>query len=754
MRIFTITILLIFGLTSFGLIGCDDDDNPVVPSETVPPVAPSNLTAQLLSATVISLSWLCNADNEDGFEIEESIGDDSNFSIVDSTGRNATSLILTHKQPETTYYYRVRAYNTSGYSDHSNQATIITSTVLNKPDNLEARIISESEIRINWVHDSDDEDGFIIEQSIDNNRSFTYLDSIDQDTTNIILSGKQAGITYYFRVFAYDDISHSNYSNEVSVTTSVPRTPRDLSGAAVSETQIELMWCDISNNEDGFIIEESIGNNESFSVIDSTDHNIESLTLNDKQADTTYYYRIQSYNNIGNSVYTREVSAVILPRTPVNLTAVAVTPFGVHISWSLNSSNEDGFHIEESVNDTSDFTLINSPGSGITSISLNDKQAGTTYHYRIRAYNAFGNSTFSEVSTASIPVWSKTYGGNERDICTDFLPISDEGYIATGYTSSSGDGEYDVLLIKMDNEGNELWSRTLGGNGSDKGSSVQPTSDGGYIITGLTRSYGSGRWDVLLIKTDSEGGLQWMKTFGRSGEDWGACVKSTLDGGFIIIGTTYSYITDNNAIWLIKTDESGNQQWNRVYDQYDEESRDGKGLTIHLAPDGGYIIAGTMLIKTNSEGYIQWSRTFGNGTGNSVELTMDGGYIVVADTVDDDDEILGVMLIKMDTEGNEQWCRTFTDGRGYSVQPAADGGFLITGETAGYYGDRDCDMWLIKTDEFGFKQWNRNFGGSGKDWGIIAYPTIDNGFLLVGSTESYGNGSVSMWLVKIESQLY
>jgi hypothetical protein len=258
------------------------------------------------------------------------------------------------------------------------------------------------------------------------------------------------------------------------------------------------------------------------------------------------------------------------------------------------------------------------------------------------------------------------------------------------------------LLIKTDTEGNEEWNKTFGGDDGDVGFSVQQTTDGGYIITGFTSSYGTaGGWDVWLIKTDTEGNEEWNETFG-SGNDWdeGHSVQQTTDGGYVITGQT------SGDLWLLKTDSQGDEEWNQTFGGSSADY----GESVQQTTDGGFIITGS-------------TSSFGNGS-------------------------YDVWLIKTDSQGNVVWNQTLGDAsyqKGFSVQQTDDGGYIITG----YYGS--YDVWLIKTNSQGQEEWNKTFGGSGQDVGYSVQQTTDGGYIITGYTYSYGNGG-DVWLIKTDSQ--
>ena len=374
--------------------------------------------------------------------------------------------------------------------------------------------------------------------------------------------------------------------------------------------------------------------------------------------------------------------------------------------------------------------------------------------------NASPSVFFTFEAIQACQSWSRTFGGSESDWGYSGQQTSDGGYILFGTTRSYGAGEYDFWLIKTDAQGNKEWEKTFGGNDWDWGISIQQTSDGGYILLGSTCSYGAGEWDFWLIKTDSQGNKQWERTFGGSGLDIGWSVQQITDGGYILLGYTYSYGAGDGDFWLIRTDAQGNKQWERTFGG----SEDDQGYSVQQASDGGYILLGYTesygagsadfwLIKTDAYGNKEWERTFGGSEDDrsvSVQQTQDGGYILLGDTYSYGVGSADFWLIKTDAYGNKEWERTFggsSRDNGWSVRQTADGGYILFGVTYSY-GAGSADSWLIKTDAYGNKEWERTFGGSAIDWGISVQQTEDGGYILFGCTSSCGAGGLDFWLIK------
>ena len=352
-------------------------------------------------------------------------------------------------------------------------------------------------------------------------------------------------------------------------------------------------------------------------------------------------------------------------------------------------------------------------------------------------------------------LWTHTFGGSNYDQGYSVQQTTDGGYIIAGYTDSYGAGYRDVYLIKTDASGNQEWDHTFGGLYENEGYSVQQTSDGGYIISGYTDSYGVGYDDVYLIKTDAQGIQVWTRSFGEvSSDDFGYSVQQTSDGGYIIAGWTESYGAGGSDVYLIKTDSGGSEEWYQTFGG----SSDDNGESVRQTTDGGYIIAGytasygageddIYLIKTDASGNLEWDRTFGGSSedrGFSVQQTTDGGYIIAGWTESYGDGGFDVYLIKTYATGDTMWTRTFGGANwdfGRSVQQTSDGGYIIAGSSGGNY--------LIKTDAWGNEEWSQTFGGSG---GESVQQTSDGGYIFAGHTGLGSPEFSDVWLMRLESE--
>ena len=420
------------------------------------------------------------------------------------------------------------------------------------------------------------------------------------------------------------------------------------------------------------------------------------------------------------------------------------------ITWSQSPDDDfSSYKLYESMSeDMSSETLVYETNDIVDTVYVRGIDEAETRYYYVVVEDDVGLQSLSNIHQGvSITVFVKTFGGSNNDYGYSVQQATDGGYIITGRTSSFGNGNDDVWLIKTDSNGTEEWNQTLGGSSSEWGRSVQQTTDGGYIITGGTDSTNIGDYDILLIKTDSNGNEEWNQTFGGSHEnDEGYSVQQTTDGGYIITGYLFVH-GSGNELCLFKTDSNGNEEWNQIFGGL-------RGRSVQQTTDGGYIVTGDTvylyeefdernptpdiwLIKTDSNGNEEWQNNFGelfNQRGYSVQQTTDGGYIVA-----------GTWLIKTDSQGDEEWINKSIDGS--SVQQTTDGGYIITGST--WSQTKEDDVWLIKTDSNGNEEWSQTFGGFNEnDYGTSVQQTNDGGYIITGYTGSFGNGGFDVWLIK------
>jgi predicted secreted protein len=364
--------------------------------------------------------------------------------------------------------------------------------------------------------------------------------------------------------------------------------------------------------------------------------------------------------------------------------------------------------------------------------------------------------------TGKIQGWNKTYGGTGHDELRVLVQTNDGGYALTGWTNSSGAGSYDCWLAKTDTFGNIIWNQTYGGTSDDYAYALVHTSDGGYALAGWTTSFGAGGYDCWLVRTDASGNMQWNKTYGRTGEDVACALVQTTDGGYALAGWTITFGDGQPFAWLVKTDSAGDMQWNRTCGGGHGEY----AWDLVQTTDGGYALAGSTwpigasfydfwLAKTDASGNAQWSKHYGGSFhdwGRAMVQTSDGGYALAGYTLCFGSGAYDIWLVKTDATGNMQWNKTY-GGTNYDVALA-----LVKTSDGGYalagytrsFGAGGMDCWLIKTDANFNMQWNRTYGGTGDDEAWDLVQTRDGGYALAGMTESFGAGSYDFWLVKTD----
>jgi hypothetical protein len=242
-------------------------------------------------------------------------------------------------------------------------------------------------------------------------------------------------------------------------------------------------------------------------------------------------------------------------------------------------------------------------------------------------------------------LWQRTYGGPKSEYGWAMARTTDGGFVLAGQTNSFGDGAEDGFLVKVNAQGEEIWRKTFGGPQEDRLFSIDQGADDGFILTGTTRSFGAanaGNRDLYLVKTNDSGEEAWTQVLGENQDDVGHSVRQTSDGGYVVTGYTKSFGAGNYDTWLIKTDESGQSQWQKFYGG----TRDDRTIYGEQTEDGGYVLVGytksfesigwdVFLVRTDSAGEVTWHKTFGGAaedTGYTVRQASDSGFVLTGET--------------------------------------------------------------------------------------------------------------------------
>jgi len=361
--------------------------------------------------------------------------------------------------------------------------------------------------------------------------------------------------------------------------------------------------------------------------------------------------------------------------------------------------------------------------------------------------------------------WNQTYGANKWDECSAIELTTDGGYIFAGTKNANGyDNGGDCWLVKTDSNGNLAWENTYGGSSSETGTDLCKTSDGGYALTGYTRSFGAGGADIYVIKTNATGHEQWNTTFGGTQDDYGLAIQPCGDEGFIIAGATLSF--GSREAWLIKTNATGTMQWQNRF--CSDNPPGGYFMSVLRTAEDDYVAAGRnyigdtseiIVVKTDEDGTVIWEKLLGDpnckDSALGITATSDGGYVITGQVEHQETEH-DILLMKINNNGNELWTRTFNEtvffDTGLSVKETNDGGFLIAGEVGTTLNNPvQFDAILIKTDSSGMKEWSTTVGGVASDSFYEALQTPDGGYIAGGITTSYGAGGQDALVIKFAS---
>lgn len=335
--------------------------------------------------------------------------------------------------------------------------------------------------------------------------------------------------------------------------------------------------------------------------------------------------------------------------------------------------------------------------------------AGSTTSYGSGGSDAY----LVKIDSNGYQMWNQLFGGINIDKGFSIKETNDSGLVIAGYTNSFGNGGYDMYVIRTNKMGDTLWTKTYGGADWDFGFSIDITSDGGYIVAGGTYSSGNGNEDMYLVKLNSNGDTLWTKTYGGTNEDEAKSVKQTSDGGYILAGYTKSYGDINGDIYIVKTTLTGDTSWTKKIGGLNAD----EAADIIEAANGEFVLVGgtkslgvggydCQIARLSITGNILWSQTYGTLNYNyatSVVETNTGNLVFSNTTEDSGAGLRDGNIFFANMAGGFVDTRTYGSAFNeevFSIAKCRDKGFIICGYTEGY-SSVFSDMYVVKTDSLG-----------------------------------------------------
>ncbi len=386
-----------------------------------------------------------------------------------------------------------------------------------------------------------------------------------------------------------------------------------------------------------------------------------------------------------------------------------------------------------------------------------------------------GGSCGEEITTEPTPIltWQETFGGLEEDRGEAVVRVSD-GYVAAGWSISLGPGAADFYLVKVDDSGQMLWQEQYGGIAGDFCRALVVADDGGFVMAGVTSSFGAGGTDMYLVKADANGQFVWDTTFGGVFDDEAFGILKTSDGGFLVVGS--SLTVGGGALragYVVKTDANGGFEWD-TGGQLGFVTNETIGYDIIETSDGGYLVVGetipqppnwseVYLARLDSAGTLLWQNSLGgqvNDRGKSVALAADGDFVIVGSTTSFGAVGQDIYAARVSPTGDTvRWQKNYggsMDDRGERIIATSDGGFVIIGAKQFESGVVDpgqtlptgFQIYLMKIDGSGAMLWDKTYGGTEFESGRQVLIAPDGGYVMIGVTTSSGAGRDDMFLIK------
>ncbi len=360
-------------------------------------------------------------------------------------------------------------------------------------------------------------------------------------------------------------------------------------------------------------------------------------------------------------------------------------------------------------------------------------------------------------------LFQKAYGGGKKDVAYDSAMLDDGGFIIAGSTKSFGHGRDDMMVTKFDKNGKPLVRGLFGGKQEDIAYSIVRTSDGNFIAVGSSDSFNDeDNLDLFVVKFDKNLHKLWQKVYGGKRDDVGFSAVATPNGGALIVGYTESYGQGYKDGYILFIDKKGKSLFQKAIGGKDDDELRG----VALSSAGGFFVAGKTqsygkggfdfyLAKFDSHGKYLYKRVLGGEDDDefrALSATSDGGCVAAGSTQSFDSKREDVDIMKFDKDGRVQWHKIYgfkSKEWANSVVQTKSGGYLVAGTTKSF-GFGNYDLYLLELNKKGSSIWANVYGGGNKDIAHSIKKMNDNSYLLVGETKSYGNGDFDFIYLKLQ----
>lgn len=347
------------------------------------------------------------------------------------------------------------------------------------------------------------------------------------------------------------------------------------------------------------------------------------------------------------------------------------------------------------------------------------------------------NKTLCEISNDCLTY----YGTKYTDAAYDIIENKNQEILILG--ESSGNGSTDILIVKLDKDGSILAAKTFGSDSLDIGRKLIQTTDGGYLLTGHSNSFGPDRYDIMLIKLNPELNIEWSQVLGGYNFDYGTDLIETSDNNYVLAGYTYSYGQGQDDMFLIKFNKAGDTLWTKLYGGDKNEH----ALSVIETADRGYLLLGhtisfstsgyqdIYLIKTTIDGDTLWTKTYGGDLNeNGAEILKDDtGYIIGGNIDSKSIGNMDMMVLRIDLEGNPLWSKIYATQYTemiHSISEVDNGGYICAGWTRSKEGN--TDNVILRVNRLGDTLWTGIWGTEEEETSYNAVQTSDGTLIVVG----------------------